>query len=371
MPYARPTLTDLRNQVAQDIASALPGSDALLRFSNLNITGVAQANLANLHYGYLDWIAKQSNPFTASDEYLEGWAALKGVYRKAASSASGSVTFAGTNGVVIPAGTVLVRGDGVTASTAADVVVAGGAVTVLATMTADPAGATGAFGNGVVGVGMALSQAIGGIQANGVVSKAFTGGADIETDDALRSRMLLAYQSTPQGGARNDYVAWAEGVAGITRAWCVPNGFGAGTVVVYIMLDVSNAAFNGFPQGSNGVAAGEPRATAASGNQLAVANAILALQPVTALVYVVAPVATPINFSINGIPAAKRSAVQAAIADVFFRNAAATGGSTPIAFIWSAIAAVAGVSDFVIVSPSTDIVNAVGTLPTVGIITYG
>ena len=91
MPFIRPTLTDLRNQVTQDIASGFPGADPLLRFSNLNITGVAQANMANLHYGYLDWIAKQAVPFTATDEYLEGWAALKDIYRQAATSASGTV----------------------------------------------------------------------------------------------------------------------------------------------------------------------------------------------------------------------------------------------------------------------------------------
>ncbi|MET3132228.1 putative phage protein gp47/JayE [Oxalobacteraceae bacterium GrIS 1.11] len=370
MPYTRPTLTMLRDQVAQDIASALPGADALLRFSNLNIAGVAQANLANLHYGYLDWIARQATPFTATDEFLEGWAALKGVYRKSAASATGAVTFAGANGARIPAGSSLVRGDGVTGATLMDAIVAGGAATVAVAIDADPAGAGGAFGNTLAGVVMTLGQAIAGVQANGVVSAAFTGGADIENDDALRSRMLLAYQNTPQGGDRADYEGWAKSVPGVTRAWCAPNSFGAGTVVVYVMFDVGNAAANGFPQGTDGVAGLEPRAMAAAGDQLAVADAILPLQPVTALVYVVAPVAAPINFTISGIAPARRGAVQGAIADVFFRNGAAIGGSIPIAFIWSAIAGVSGVSDFVISTPAADIANAPGTLPVVGIITY-
>lgn len=370
MPFTRPTLSDLRSQVAQDISAALPGADALLRFSNLNITGVAQANLANLHYGYLDWIALQANPFTATDEYLEGWAALKGIYRKGATSATGKVTFSATSGSVIAEGTTLVRGDGTTAVTLEDAMEVGGRVTVRATVTVDPEGSAGAFGNAAVGVVMSLSQALAGIQANGVVSTAFAGGADIEGDDPFRSRMLEAYQSTPQGGDRSDYVRWARDVPGVTRAWCSPNSYGAGTVVVYVMFDKANAAQAGFPQGSNGVALDEPRAPAASGDQVAVANHIFPMQPVTALVYVVAPVAAPVNFSLSGIPAGQRSAVQAALADVFFRTGKATGGSTPIAFAWSAIAAVAGVSDFVIADPTTDIVNAAGTLPTIGIITY-
>jgi len=370
MPYTRPSLSDLRTQVAQDIASALPGSDSLLRFSSLNITGVAQANLANLHYGYLDWIAKQAVPFTATDEYLEGWAALKGVYRKPATSASGSVTFVATNGVTIPAGSSVVRGDGTTGTTLSDATAASNAVTVNVKIDADSTGLTGAFGDTALAVVMTLSQAIAGVQANGVVSAAFTGGADIETDDDLMSRMLLAYQNTPQGGCSTDYTEWALTTPGVTRAWCSPNSYGAGTVVVYVMLDESEAAYNGFPQGSNGVATGESRATAATGDQLAVANVIYPLQPVTALVYVVAPVPAPINFTISGIAAAKQSTVKAAIADVFLRNGDATGGSTPIAYVWSAIAAVSGVTDFVISTPSADIVNTAGTLPTVGTITY-
>ncbi|MBM6441953.1 hypothetical protein JNW93_15220, partial [Lacticaseibacillus rhamnosus] len=77
MPWARQTLTQLVTQAAADIASAIQGADALLRFSNLNIFAKMFSGLAFLHYGYQDWIAKQAVPFTAQDEYLEGWAGIK------------------------------------------------------------------------------------------------------------------------------------------------------------------------------------------------------------------------------------------------------------------------------------------------------
>jgi uncharacterized phage protein gp47/JayE len=370
MPYPRPTLTDLRNQVAQDITAALPGADALLRFSNLKITGDAQAFLAHLHYGYLDWIARQAVPFTATDEFLEGWAALKGVFRVPATSAAGGVTFTGATGSIIPAGAALVRGDGATFTVQTGATIgSGGTAAVTAIANADPTGLAGAFGNTAAGAVMTLGQAIAGVQSNGVVSTAFVGGADIETDDSLRSRMLAAYQSPPEGGDQGDYVNWARSVSGITRAWCKPNGFGAGTVVVYIMLDASRAAFNGFPQGSGGVAAGESRAATATGDQLTVANYILPIQPVTALVYVIAPTANPVAFTIKGIPSAAQSLIAAAINGVFLRDGS-PGGAVPVAHIWSAIAAVSGVDDFIIVSPAADIANPAGALPTVGAITY-
>ncbi|MDB5822156.1 MAG: Baseplate family protein [Herminiimonas sp.] len=370
MPYLRPSLSDLRTQVAQDIASAAPGSDPLLRFSNLKITGDAQAALANLHYGYLDWIAKNAVPFTASGEFLEGWAGLIGIIRKPATSATGSVTFTGTAGAFIPAGVKVVRGDGVTFTTGAGQTVGGGGTAIVtATADADLTGQTGAFGNTALSTVMTLGQAIAGVQSNGTVSAVFAGGADLETDDALRSRMLFAYQNPPQGGDKNDFVQWALAVPGVTRAWCFPNLAGVGTVSVYTMWDVSEAAHGGFPQGSNGVATGETRAAAATGDQLAVANALFALQPVTALVYHLTPTANPVAFTISGIPVASRAAIPGAIAGVFL-NDGVPGGSIPLAHIWSAIAAVSGVNDFVITSPAVDIANAAGQLPTVGALTF-
>lgn len=374
MPYSRPQLSDLINQVAQDIAAGQPGADALLRFSNLGITGRAQAGLAHLHYGYLDWIAKQANPFTASGEFLEAWAGLKGVIRKGATQASGIVAFTGNIGAVIPSGTPLVRGDGLGfTTTALGTVGGGGTVAVPATAVADPTGQTGANGNSAVATVMTLGTAIAGINSNGSVSTIFTGGADIEKDDSLRTRMLAAWQAPAQGGAIGDYPNWALSVPGVTRAWCKPLGFGAGTVVVYTMFDQTESAFNGFPQGTNGCATGETRDTTATGDQLAVANYIYPLQPATALIYSVAPVAAPIAFTISGLSGAStatKAAIAAAIDGVFYLAGTPNVGTVALSLIESAIAAVSGTSGFVITVPTGNITTTQGQLPTRGAITY-
>ncbi len=372
MPFARPTLTDLIAQVAQDIASSLPGADALLRFSNLGILGKAVANLAYLHYGFLDWIALQANPFTATGEFLEAWAALKNVSREPASSASGAVSFSGVNGTALPSDTPLVRGDGATFTTTASGTVVGGSVIVPATADPDPTGLTGAFGNTPVASQMSLGQAIAGIQSTGSVTTAFTGGTDLETDDSLRSRMLAAFQNAPQGGAQSDYIGWAKNVAGVTRAWCTPNGFGVGTVVVYIMLDVTEAAHNGFPQGTNGVATAEPRSTPATGDQLAVANYIFSIEPVTALVYIVSPTQNMVNFTISGIAGASstvKTAISAAITSAFLRLGS-PGGTIDLSDLESEIAAINGTEGFVIAVPAGNIANGPGALPVLGTVTY-
>ena len=366
--FSRPSLTDLINQAAQDLDEAGP----LLRFSNLAVLGKAVANLAHLNYGYLDWIAQQSNPFTATDEYLEAWAALRKVFRKAATQATGSITFSGTVGTFLPSGQSVARTDGVLFTTTSSGTVGGaGTVTVNATANADPTGQTGAFGNTAAGTQMALATAVPGILATGVVSTAFTGGADLENDTLLRGRMIEAYQNPAQGGAKTDYIRWAKEVPGVTRAWCLPNDDGVGTVGVYIMLDDVRSAFNGFPQGTNGCATAEGRGTTATGDQLLVADYIDPLRPVTALVYTKAPTASPQNFTLFGIDSGSQPGVEAAIADVFKREGNPDGvTSVPLAHISSAVAAVSGVSAFLITSPAVDIVCAKGHIPTLGTVTF-
>lgn len=375
MPFSRPTLSDLRNQVAQDIASAVPGADALLRFSNLRIIGDALAGLAYLHYGYLDWIAKQSVPFTADEEFLEAWAALKKVYRKSAASASGVVTFSASSGAVVPAGIGITRSDGVAYTSTADATESGGTVAVSATADADQSGQTGAFGNADVGTSMSLASAVTGVQSTGSVTTAFIGGADIETDDAFRSRMLEVYQAPPQGGAEADYVEWAKDISGVTRAWCVANESGNGSVAVYFMMDEAEVAHGGFPQGADGVATDESRATAATGDQLIVADAIFPLRPVTALVYCKAPVANTVDVTISGIATASsatKAAISAAITAVFyaFGTVSASATNVPLSAIESAIAAISGTEGFLITTPSGNVTSAAGELPVLGTVTY-
>jgi len=373
--FARPTLTELRQLVAEDLAASLPGSDPLLRFSNLRIIGVMLAGMANQQYGYLDWIARESVPFTATDEFLYAWGALKDVFLKAATKAgdvttggAGSVQFTGsTPGTQIPAFSLLVRPtDGVQyKTTAVGTVDGGGNVTVPAECITE-----GAAGNCDVGTAITLGQSIPGVQSNGLVTVALTGGADLETQDEFRTRMLEVYRAPPQGGSHADYVKWATEVAGVTRAWCIPNGMGPGTVIVYFMEDDARSAFNGFPQGTNGVATGEDRDLPATGDQLVVANYIFSRQPVTALVYACAPIASPTAFTISGIADVDvRAAIAQAIDDVFLQNGS-PGGTVNLLDIEAGIAAIPGSDGAVVTVPAANIVAAAGHLSTRGVITW-
>jgi uncharacterized phage protein gp47/JayE len=376
MPYPRQTLTALRAQALQDIAAgALKGIDAFLRFAVLPILGKTLAGLVYLIYDYVDWCSRQATPWTATGEFLEGWAALKDVMRQPATFATGTVSFVASAAVPVPAGTALRRSDGFQYVSTAAVAAQPGQVSVpvIAVM-------AGVAGNAATGASIALATPITGINSSGAAAGPVTGGAAIEKDDSLRRRMLLAYAAPPHGGARSDWVEWALAVPIVTRVWETPLGMGAGTVVLYVMCDSAEAATGGFPQGSNGVPASDPRGVAATGDQLIVANAIDRVRPVTALLFVCAPAALPVNFTIANVGSAAAASMQApiaaALADMFLRLASVGGTINPATgSAWApiqesdwnaAISAVAGMGKFTVTGPVNPIVPAVGSLPVLG-----
>jgi uncharacterized phage protein gp47/JayE len=379
MPFNRPTLTELRQRNAAFIQSELKNIGALLRFSNLGVLGDADAGLTYLHYGYLDWIAQQATPYTATDEYLAAWAALKNVTQKTAYAARcPTVAFTGAAGAVLPTAAVLNRSDGyqytldngITLGSAGTAI--GSITAILPDPTTDITGG-GEAGNADAGTLLSLDVAIEGVSSQATATVAITGGADIESEAAFRSRMLLAYQDTPQGGNDADYASWALAVAGVTRVWVVRRLMGAGTVGVYVMCDGGDTTNHGFPVGTNGISSLETwGAVRATGDQLRVADNIYPLQPVTALVYVCSPIATPVNFDISGLTnadATTTAAIATAIDNVFFTEGA-PGGTIYLSDLMAAIADIDGADGFILTSPTANITMATGGLPVRGTVTY-
>jgi uncharacterized phage protein gp47/JayE len=369
MPYQRPSLTALRNTAIQDITSSgVPGLTGLLRNAVLRVLSWVIAGLAYSLYGYADWIARMGVPFTAQDEYLYAWAALIGIYPEPATPSIGTASFTGAQPTVLPSGTALNRpSDGVPFVTTADGAVdSTGNVTVPIIATVD-----GAATNGTAGDTIAISQPVAGINSLGTTSD-LTGGADQETNDALRTRMLFKYREPPQGGAQADYIEWAEEVPGCTRAWINPNGYGAGSVVVYPMFDAAEAANGGFPVGTDGCASEETRGPTATGDQLAVAEYIWTVQPVTALVYVAAPAPFPVDVTLGALDPNTidiQNQIIASLDDMFLAVAEVAGIIWP-SDLYEAILATPGVNKFEINEPADGVQAPQGSLPILGTVTF-
>jgi len=349
MPFARPTLAELIERAASDIEAGLPGTDARLRRSNLAVMARMHAGAVHGLYGYLDWLAQQLMPDTAETVFLDRFSGIWGVIRVPASFASGPVTVTGTSGVVVPSGTQMQRSDGAAFVTTADATLAAGTVALpVAAVVA------GAAGNAVAGTQMTFVQPVAGVASAGnVAAGGLVGGADRETDDALRGRVMARIQQAPMGGAQADYVAWALEVAGVTRAWCYPLEGGPGTVVVRFVRDTDASLI--------------PDA----GEVAAVQAYIDDRRPVCAQVTVLAPTAAALNMSITLTPgtAAVKAAVTAELADVLQREAY-PGGTILLSHLREAISVAAGETNNVLVSPVADVTHSAGQMPVLGTITW-
>jgi|SRR5580693_1553981 uncharacterized phage protein gp47/JayE len=370
MPFARPTLTGLRNQAIQDITtSGVPGLTGLLRNAVLRVLAWCMAGLAYSVYGYADWIARMGVPFTAEDEFLFAWAALVGIYPKEATAAHGRAQFTGVPDTVLPAATPLTRVDGTPYVTTAEgrVDLAGFALVPI------EATVLGAFTNAISDTPISIARPVTGINSGGAMIGPAVGGADQESNGALRNRMLARYRAPPHGGAAHDYIAWALEVPGVTRAWITPLGLGPGSVIVYPMLDDAQAEHGGFPQGIDGVAAEERRAgapPAATGDQLVIADHIWPVQPVTALIYVAAPRPYPIDVTLLALDPntdEMQRAIRASLVDMFLVIGEVGGTVYPSSF-YAAILGTPGVRQFTMSEPQLPITAPPGTLPIMGLL---
>jgi len=348
MSYTRPTLPALIAQGEADIESRLPGADAKVRRTNLNV--LARILAAGLHglYGFVTWLSRQVMPDTADADYLERWASIwLTTPRVSAEFAAGSVTFSGTNGTVVPAGTAMQRADGVAYEVATDGTIAGGTVTVSVT-----AVEAGQRGNTLAGVTLALVSPVSGLASTGVVTTgALTGGADDESDELLRARLLARIRNPPMGGSAADYIAWALEVPGVTRAWVFAGQ--AGEVWVFFVRD---ADLSFIPDAAE---------------VLAVQSYIDERRPVTALFTAQAPVADAVAFTLHVVPDTPtvRANVEAELRDLFQREAT-PGGTMALSRIREAISLAAGELDSTVTVPAADVISASGHMATVGVITW-
>lgn len=348
MPFNRPLLPDLINRTRNDVVSRL-NSPNVLRRSDAEVYTQVIAGVAHSLYGYLDWLSSQLIYDTAEDKMLERWASIWGLTRSMPTSASGTATFTGNPGAVIPFGTIVSSFDGVMYQTTAVATFTGTSI-VVPIIDFD----TGSAGNRTAGQTVSLLSPIPGV-ANNAIASTITGGTDLESDENLRARFLARIKQPPQGGSKADYVNWALAIPGVTRAWCYPLEGGAGTVTVRFMMD--NTYSNGIPL---------------PGDVSTVNTALSILKPVTANLTVAAPTAVPLNLTItalNPLTSDVKTAVIQSLKDLISAEAT-PGGTIYISHIREAISNAYGEVDHVLTIPTANVVNTTGNITTMGTITW-
>lgn len=350
MSFDRPTLPALVEQQLLEIESRLPGAEARLRQSNLNVLGRVFAGGLHQQYGFLEWLSRQCFPDTADDEFAERWAAIwLAEGRKPAVIAQGLVHITGNIGAVLPAGSVFVSSAGLEYQTLADATIGAGGADV-----AVGARVVGLAGNMASGAALTLVNPVAGIVGKATVNApGLTQGTDIESIVDLRQRVLRRIQTPPQGGSVTDYVQWATSVAGVTRAWVLPGQLGVGTVVILFVRD------------------GDTPIIPDAAEVATVQSVIDFVRPVTAAVTVVAPTPKACNFTIQLTPAnaATKAAVTASLQSLLAREGA-PGKTLLLSQINEAISIATGETDHVLTVPSANVTHAALEMPVMGAITW-
>ncbi|MDD0972444.1 baseplate J/gp47 family protein [Pseudomonas fontis] len=340
MPFETPALPVLIERTRNDLASAA------LRRSDAQVLARTLSGAAYGLYGYLEWIAEQILPDSADEQTLERIAALRLKQpRKAAQRATGSVSFSAAAGAVLDVDTLLQSDDGRSYRVSvAKTTQAGINQVQLEALEA------GVLGNAEVGLQLFAVQPVQGVMGTyTVLAPGLRGGLAAESLESLRSRVIRSYRVIPHGGSADDYETWALECAGITRAWCRRNYLGPGTVGVFVMRD------------------GDTNPLPDAGQLAAVSAYIEPLRPVTAQVFVLAPVTLPVVYRLRLAPDSSvvRAAVEAQLADLHNREAG-LGESLLLSHIHEAISGAAGELDHRLDYPSTDVPAAANQLLTYG-----
>lgn len=354
MPFARPTLGELIDRVRSDLRGRLEIGGPILRRAMVNVLGAVWGGAVHLLYGYLDWLSRQLFGDTADEAELLRKAAMYGIAPVAATFATGNVTATGTNGTSILAGTII-RLDAVTSyRVVTGQVVASGTATLPVT-----AVLAGTAANVPEDTALSFESLIAGVNATATVATGgIADGFDAEGIEEVRARYLQRLREPPEGGADQDYEGWAEGVAGITRAWVYPHELGLGTVVVRFVNDNAVPIF--------------PDPTVVAAVQAALATE----RPITAEVTAAAPTELAVAFTIHVVPdnADTRAAVTAELGDMMKRLAepgdGVARGTILLSQMTTAIGIAEGVTDYAMTVPAANVVPALGELPTVGVITW-
>ena len=343
MPFETPTLPELIKRAKEDLqGDALEQSDA-------QVLARVHAGALFSIYGYMQWIVKQILPDTADEAMLERQANLRIGGRKQPTQATGSVQVTGTSGAFLPEGTVLQSASGNQYTTVEAVTLDGTTATASVVSTEK-----GSAMNLDAGETLRLVSPVASIQDEvTVVDPGITGGSDLESVEDLRDRVIRSYQIIPCGGDADDYVTWALEVEGITRAWCIPNHMGAGTVGVFCVRDDDDPI------------------TPDEQELQDVKDHIDSVRPVTANVYVKAPTLKTVNYTISVTPdsAAVRTAVQAALSNLI-DSEGDLGGTIYLSHIRAAVSGATGETDNTVISPTSDVTCAETELPVMGQITW-
>lgn len=251
-------------QIISQIEAQISQQVPLLPKSFTRVLAKALAGAVVLVYKYAGFMFLQMFVRTASIDYTEvngqrisplrEWGDLIGVGPpKQPTNAQANVTITvESQGGTLAAGSQLLGANGVIYLTATSVLLDAPTKRVEVVATSDQAGtgARGAIGNVDVGDVLTFVSPYTGVARQVTVVSQTVTGADGESTEAYRQRVLDRFQKRPQGGAYADYEAWGEEVEGILNVYPYRSQY-PGQVDVYVeATPESSGSPDGVPTGA-------------------------------------------------------------------------------------------------------------------------
>lgn len=248
MSLTTPTTKEISDNIIAQLEASLNQSIPLLPKAFLRVLARALAGVFVLLYKYGGFMFLQIFVRTAtiSETTVNGrtlsplieWGRLIGIGDPApATNAELSITITVENQTgVLPSGTQLVNSDnGVTYITigAVSLDAATKTATIRAVSDQTGGGGAGAIGNLDPGAIVSFANPLANVSRNAPVVSQTVTGADGESTDAYRQRIIDRFQKRPQGGAYADYEQWGEEPAGIINVYPY-TGECPGQVDVYV-----------------------------------------------------------------------------------------------------------------------------------------
>lgn len=262
MALATPTIAEVYENLVAQIGLSLGQTIPLLPKAFIRVLAKALAAIFILLYKYAGFSQLQMFVAYASAEDtiingrvvnpLKEWGRLIGVGDPiAATRAEHTVTvsvlnqtgeLAGGSQLLFPATGVLYLTTAAVALDAATV-----PVTIRASSDQSGGGGEGAIGNLEPADIVSFANPLPNVARDAVILAQTVTGADGETTDAYRARIIRRFQRKPQGGAYADYQVWGESVAGIANVYPY-TGAVPGEVDVYVeATEASSGSPDGIP----------------------------------------------------------------------------------------------------------------------------
>ena len=299
-----------------------------------------------------DWVLDQSFPQTAQGIYLDRHAAMRGLVRLPAAKAVGTLQFSvklpPAADITVSEGTVCMTEAGTRFQTTQAGVLAAETLSVEIPAEALEGGTAGNAAPGAICIMTACPVAITACTN----PKAFSGGSDMEDDEALRRRILESYQRLPNGANAAWYEQTAIGYEGVGAARAVGRARGIGTVDVYVAEE-----------------RGLPAAEVLEGLQAELQEK----REIAVDVQVKAPTVREVDVTVTVAPAegADFEAVKAAAEKTLttFFTGRLLGKAVRLAELGSRLYALEGVENYRFTAPAADVAADDTVLPVLGALT--